>query len=354
MRSISILLLFLSLLIPLEGKFKIAAYPQFSYADDTGFLAGVISYSRFQFKDFPKHIPKQKVTIQTVYTSKKQLSLMLEPFLFTKDGLYEFETEFTYRHFPSEFYEIGNTNFNAESEKYTSQRFSVDFIVKRKINNSWFLLGLAEFYKSDLTKTQNDGILKEKLVPGSEPFSLVGLGSGLMYDTRNSTTYPTSGELIKFEFNGYNNLFGSDYNFMQFQFVASKYLSLAENHTLAISSNLVFTDDIAPFQKLPHLGDQLRAFPDEIFINKKSYTLRSEYRVFPFSSKILKRLGFVLFFESGEVASEITSFSINNLRCSYGGGLRFTVFKEDRFNLRLDIGFCQENSSFEISGGEAF
>lgn len=354
MRSISILILLFSLLIPLEGKFKIAAYPQFSYAEDTGFLAGVISYSRFQFKSFPKHIPKQKLTVQAVYTSKKQLSLMFEPFLFTKDGLYEFETEFTYRYFPSEFYEIGNTNFNAESEKYTSQRFSIDFIVKRKIKNSWFLLGLAEFYKSNLAKTQDNGILKEKLVPGSEPFSLVGLGSGIMYDTRNSTTYPTMGEIIKLEFNGYNNLFGSDYNFIQLQFLASKYFSLSENQILAFSSNLIYTDKIAPFQKLPHLGDQLRAFPDEIFINRQSYTFRSEYRVFPFSSKILDRLGFVLFFESGEVASEITNFNINSLRCSYGGGLRFSVFKEDRFNLRLDIGFCQENRSFEISGGEAF
>ncbi len=88
MRSISILLFLLSLLIPLEGKFKIAAYPQFSYAEDTGFLAGVISYSKFQFKNFPKHIPKQKLTVQAVYTSKKQLSLMFEPFLFTKETDY--------------------------------------------------------------------------------------------------------------------------------------------------------------------------------------------------------------------------------------------------------------------------
>ncbi|MDP8269210.1 MAG: BamA/TamA family outer membrane protein [Candidatus Tenebribacter davisii] len=354
MRIICIIIVLFSLIIPLEAKFNIAAYPQFSYSEETGFLAGMISYSRFQFNDFPKEIPKQKLTVQAVYTSKKQLSLMFEPFLFTKNGVYEFETEFTYKYFPSEFYDIGNNDFNAESEKYTSQRFSIDLIVKRKIKNAWYLLGFAELYRSNLKKIQEDGILQEQLVPGSEPFSIIGLGSGLMYDTRNSATYPTKGELIKLEFNGYNDLFGSDYNYIQFQFVASKYFSIAENQVFAISSNVTFTDDIAPFQKLPQLGDKLRAYPDEIFINNKLYSLHTEYRVFPFSSKILNRLGFVLFFETGEVASEVRNFSTNNLHCSYGGGFRFSVFTDERFNLRFDIGLCNDHRSFEISGGEAF
>jgi outer membrane protein assembly factor BamA len=353
-RILCIIVILFSCINSIEAKFNIAAYPQFSYAEDTGFLAGVISYSRFQFKDYPEDIPKQKLTIQAVYTSKKQFSLRFEPFLFTKNGLYEFETEFEYKYFPTEFYEVGNTNFNAESEKYTSKRYSIDLIMKRKINESWFLLGLAEMYRSKLAKTEADGILVEQSTPGSEPFSLIGLGAGLMYDTRNSATYPTNGDLVKFEFNGYNNLFGSDYNYVQLRFVASKYFSFIDNHVLAISSNMIFTDNIAPFQKLPQLGDQLRAYPDEIFTNEKIYVFRAEYRVFPFSSKVLDRLGFVLFIDSGEVVSEVEDFSISSIRCSYGGGFRFSIFTDERFNLRFDIGFCKDHQNFEISGGEAF
>lgn len=345
------MLLFNSLMI---AQTEIAAYPQFSYSDETGFMGGFISFLRFQFDEYPAEIPKQNVTSQILYSFKKQFNFSLMPAYFSRNGIYQIEADLDYRYWPSEFFGVGNTDYDKEGEKFTPQKISSYLQVKRKIARNWYILALSEFYHNELLKTEEGGDLENNSIPGSEDFSLVGFGSGIQFDRRNSTTYPTSGEIIKFSFLGYNSAFSSDYNFMQFNFLASKFFSLTEKQVIALSSKFIYTDTAAPFQKLPHLGEEVRAYPDEIFIDEKMYSLRSEYRIFPWSGKFVEKLGFVFFFDTGQTAAQIDDFSRENIHCSYGVGFRYSVFVEDRFNVRLDVGFCKENSSFEISGGEAF
>jgi len=331
-----------------------AFYPQFSYSDETGFMAGIISYFRFRLDNFPTEIPKQDITTNVVYSAKKQFAFRFMPILYSRDGLYQLEAKFDYDYWPTEFFGVGNKVYDIEPEDYTPQKINFDLRLKRRIKNNWHVLALGEYFNSRLVKTEVGGELEKKEILGSESYHLVGIGSGLVYDSRSSTSYPISGGIMDFSFKVYNKALGSDYNFLQFDLFGSKFVSLDSKQVLAFTARTVLTNRNAPFQKLPHLGMYMRAYNDTRFIDQKLINFRTEYRAFPWSGKFFDRIGFVLFLDAGQTVAQINDFSLSDMKCSYGIGLRFSVFTDDRFNLRLDFGFCKDDSNFEISGGEAF
>jgi hypothetical protein len=66
------------------------------------------------------------------------------------------------------------------------------------------------------------------------------------------------------------------------------------------------------------------------------------------------RLGFVAFVGAGDVVPEITSLQIRKLKPSYGFGLRFLFDKEQKINLRMDIGFGRNTNGVYFGIEEAF
>jgi hypothetical protein len=67
------------------------------------------------------------------------------------------------------------------------------------------------------------------------------------------------------------------------------------------------------------------------------------------------RLSFVVFAGIGEVAPDLLSFRLRELKPSYGAGLRFLFNKEQRVNLRVDLGFGEDgNSGIYFGIEEAF
>jgi len=353
--ALVLVLLFVSINLQLKADgTDFAFYPQFSYSDETGFMAGIISYFRFQFKDYPPEITRQNITANVVYSAKKQFAFRFMPSLYSRDGKYQLESKFDYDYWPTEFYGVGNKIFDKDPEEYTPQKINFDLRLRRNIKNKWHILALGEYFHSRLVKTEEGGDLEKKEILGSEDYQLVGLGTGLVYDSRSSTSYPTNGSLLDLSFKCYTKALGSDYNFLQFDLIGSKFFSLDSKQVLALTARTILTDRNAPFQKMPHLGMYMRAYNETRFIDQKLINLRAEYRLFPWSSKFFERIGFVLFFDTGQTVAQINDFRLNDMRCSYGAGLRFSVFLEDRFNLRLDFGFCKDDSNFEISGGESF
>ena len=67
------------------------------------------------------------------------------------------------------------------------------------------------------------------------------------------------------------------------------------------------------------------------------------------------KFGFVAFAGMGDVAHELLSFKLKNFKYSYGLGLRFLFNKEEKVNLRMDIGIGQDgNSGIYFGIEEAF
>jgi hypothetical protein len=67
------------------------------------------------------------------------------------------------------------------------------------------------------------------------------------------------------------------------------------------------------------------------------------------------RLGYVLFGGVGGVAHSLDKLRIDEIKVSYGAGLRFIFNEEQKINLRVDLGINQDgNTAIYFGIEEAF
>jgi hypothetical protein len=69
---------------------------------------------------------------------------------------------------------------------------------------------------------------------------------------------------------------------------------------------------------------------------------------------LIWRIGLAAFGGFGEVAPEISSFALNQLKTAYGIGFRFYVIPEEKILARLNFGFSEGASQMYLSFSEAF
>jgi outer membrane translocation and assembly module TamA len=76
-----------------------------------------------------------------------------------------------------------------------------------------------------------------------------------------------------------------------------------------------------------------------LFLIKFYSKLQAEYRQY-----FWRRFGFVVFGGLGNVSNQLISFDFSTMKYSYGAGLRFLFNKNQKINLRMDIGFGQDGN----------
>jgi outer membrane protein assembly factor BamA len=210
-----------------------------------------------------------------------------------------------------------------------------------------------------------------------------GLGLALLYDSRDNIVNPFVGYYADVSFTAFRSAFGSNYNFTNFSLDLRHYnhnvfhrdlkqpfvtATLAINFIANINTakfntidslnrnnRLSYIENRAnrpPVYQLASLGGNiaLRGFYRGRFKDIDALILQAEYRQY-----IYGRFGMTVFGGAGEVASKLNDFNFNSLNYSYGFGLRVMLKKEERLNLRLDVGFGNADSRGVYAGiSEAF
>ena len=351
---ILLILISLPLCNTIFAESEFAGYPIFGYENQTGFYGGGLVYMRNRPKHFDASIPPNSYYLSLEYSEKKQFLVKFEPKIHLKNGLYTLSSTLNFKKWPSKFYGIGNNSTLDNAEDFTPNEFGCTFDVKRKLPKNWDISLIYDFSHYEITKMEEGGMLISGEIPGSKGGFNSGLGLQISYDSRNEESYPTKGELLSFRAMNYNKIIGSDYNFGEYTFDLRKYLSFSDKHVLALQGYISLTSKNPPFYSMPHLDKHMRGMTPNLHIDKQIAVLRAEYRFFPWEKGFLRRMGFVVFAENGQVADQPKNFSIANARSDLGFGLRYSFFMEDRLNLRIDIGFGEEDWNFSISTGEAF
>ncbi len=351
-----LILLFITLLLccTLFAESEIAGYPIFGYETETGFYAGGIAYARIRPKHFDTSIPPNSYYLSLEYSAKKQFAVKFEPEIRFKNGLYTLNSTLNFKKWPSIFYGIGRYAEVDKAENFTPIEFGCTFDVSRKISANLDLSIIYDFSYYDITKKEDGGLLYSGTIPGSKGGFNSGMGLQISYDSRNAESYPTKGQLVSFQAINYNKFIGSDYNFDKYTLDLRQYFSFSDKHVFALQGYVSLTSKNPPFYSIPHLDKHMRGMTPNLNIDKQIAVFRAEYRVFPWESGFLNKLGFVVFAENGQVADKIKNFSLAQARSDLGFGLRYSFFTDDRLNLRIDIGFGEEDWNFSISTGEAF
>ena len=93
----------------------------------------------------------------------------------------------------------------------------------------------------------------------------------------------------------------------------------------------------------------MRGYYSGRYLDKIFTAFQVEYR-FP----VFWRFSAVLFGGLGQVAPTFGDFAFDSMKAAAGAGLRFTIQKEPKMNLRLDFAFSPEGFQFYFNLMEAF
>ncbi len=351
----TILILFCNLLLSTDDKkdSEIMGYPQLSYATETGFVGGMQIYYLYRPRSNPYPIPRNKLILDAKYSQKKQFYSRFEPEFYLFQGDYYFNALISYMNWPSEYYGIGNNSKEENEESYTPEmvNISIDF---KKIFGKVNISALYDFEHFQILKSEEDGVLATGMIPGSEKHLISGTGAALEWDSRDNTNFPTKGEYVSLKGILYRKFLGSDYSFEKLTLNMRKYFTLSKSQWLAIQffSGKIFGD--YPFPQLFQLDDFSRGYITDLFRDTNITASRLEYRTFPFRTSLLNNVGFVAFAEAGQVAENLKSYALGEIKLSGGFGLRYSLFPKERLNLRFDVGFGKDSMNISVGGGEEF
>lgn len=350
--TITILLMnFYQLLI---AKVEYIVYPSLGYSDETGIYAGGLAYLRYGGIENDSTSQKNLIYFSTEVSEKKQYSIHLMPKIHLKNGRYTILVNAKFKHWPSTFYGIGNEYTSGSEEQYTKREYDIEVELKRRITDTWQTALIYEFSHFQIKKMEEGGLLANSEILGSEDNLTSGVGLSFSYDTRDSDTYPQNGCLYNFKSVLFSDIIASDYSFIRSEIDLRQYLSIFPNQILAFQSYFSTISGEVPFHKMSYLDDNMRAVATNKFIDRHSIVFRIENRIFPWSHPLLERFGFIAFLETGEVAGSMQDFFLNGLKFSYGAGFRISFLMNDRLNVRLDIGFGEQNKSLSMGSREEF
>ncbi len=254
------------------------------------------------------------------------------------------------------FYGIGNNTEDIEDNAfYHAKKFGMEIVVEKYIKQ--FILGIVFnwSYWNINNKLDNPYLLNNNIA-GHEGGYTTGFGLSFGMDTRDYVFLPTKGVFHDFKFTHYNKYFGGD-------FVFTKYLAdLRGYHTFfdkLIAGWQLYGEGVtgnAPFYYLPALGgsERMRGYYEGRFRDKFYAVGQIEagmlFRIF----NKLNHFGAVVFTSIGEVAPEISGFSMSGIKTSYGFGIGYILDEQNRTVIRADVGFGENTSGIYFAAGLPF
>ena len=186
-------------------------------------------------------------------------------------------------------------------------------------------------------------------VPGTGEHLTSFLTAKLRWDTRDSQIHPHRGWKLGFNSDFAFKFLSGDYNFQRYRLEVSKYQKLfTTTHILAIRLLIQHVEGTAPCYEQSIIGGTwtARGFKADRFIDRALILASIEYR-FP----IYRKIGGVLFVDTGRVFPGIQKANFHNWKTDWGGGLRYYLAN---FVVRFDAGVSNEDTRIFFNFGHVF
>lgn len=276
-----------------------------------------------------------------IVTLKKQASVSIVPYLYTKSGDFFYSGHLKYNYYPNKFFGIGRNTPDSLVENYTSKDFSLLLQQQRMLFGRFMLGAQYGFGYYDVANISSNGIIAGNIC-GSQKFLISGLGALLTWDNRSNRFWPTSGTFFKASVIAYSEIFGSDLTFTQLNIDVRKFVTIYRSMVFAMQVLGNFCWNEVPFQLMPKLGgaDVLRGYYNGRYRDKMMLCAQAEFRF-----DIYRWIRGVAFASVGDVAPQVADFNLLKPKYSYGCGVRARV-SDSRVNIRADIAL---NNKFEPS-----
>lgn len=310
------------------------AYPYVYYTPETSLAFGAGGIFVFYTGDSPELKPS-KLGFGLMYSISKQYRIGLNPKFYFFDSKLYIETPLSYGYSIDKFYGIGPDTEETGTEKFTKKYFTASLTIQVPpvifaADRTGIIL---DYEHTDITDKMENELLLNDEVTGSNGGHTFGVGGDLVWDSRDNIFFPNTGGYQYFKVVVYPEIDISSFSFMELD--VRQFFAFRPDIVIGGNFYVASTTGDAPFYRLPALGGQKRMrgyfmgrYRDNFFM-----MLQTEFR-----HMFAKRFGYVVFGGVGNVSNSMMEYGFNNIKYSFGAGLRFRFNQKEKVNLRMDIG----------------
>lgn len=351
--SIAIVVFFSNLLFAQDtiSKTRFMVLPLIARSIETDWSFGTAISATFKSKDTT--IRTSNVQGIALYSIKKQFVVALNgTHYFPKEkSILSFQISFS--SFPDKFWGLGPNSKNSDEENYDFTQLYSNVHLQKKISKKVYLGAIFDRQKLIKLSYLPGGIFDQSGLPGKNGYLVMGLGTSITHDNRNHAFAPTKGIFVQSSVTFYNSTFGSDFKYTNYIFDIRKYISLNKHVVNATQAFLFINEgEKVPLRSLATFGgsNSMRGFYSGRFRDRNQFVLQNELRF-----DVYKRLAAVAFAGIGSVAPSVSKLSLNDMKFSVGGGLRYALIPSEKLNIRIDYGIgINYSKGLYIQIAEAF
>lgn len=271
------------------------------------------------------------------YTTKGQWTASVGTSLLTPGNRWWLDARLAGAYYPLVYYGVGPEALRADSNRMDNRLIRAEVKVLRRVARDLFVGPYYRLHSYFDIDWQHPAAISPTLRGGDGGVSS-GLGVSLSLDARNSITTPTRGHLILVDLLQNAGALGSDFDYGYLLVDARYYLPVRRGRDV-VALNLYgeFNGAEVPIQAMSMLSN---ATTQELMRGIYYGRYRDRHEVVgqvDYRGHLKGRFGYVLFGAAGNVFGSPGSRLTDNLKLTYGAGLRFNVNPADPLNLRVDF-----------------
>jgi outer membrane protein assembly factor BamA len=319
---------------------------------ETGWSFGGVGAATFRVNNRDTLSRTSNAEGLALYTTRHQFVAAVNGSIYLPGERFIVNEQLSYSSFPDEFWGLGKRAPNSNEESYKYKQYFVFLHPQYKIGKSFFLGVVYQFQRVFNIDYLRGGLFDTQGVLGRSGYHVSGVGLSFTYDTRNNAFSPDKGMMAQFYFDQFAPYFGSNYLTTSYVIDFRRFIRTYRDQVLALQVLGNFNTGQVPLRSLAYLGgaSAMRGYYAGRFRDRNAGVLQAEYRV-----PLFWRFGAVGFADMGNVGAELKDVDLSHFKYSYGGGLRISLNRAEKLNLRLDYGLAKGGSNgFYLQLGEAF
>jgi hypothetical protein len=330
-------------------------YPTVAYAPETSWEFGLSSVLVFYAnRDTSNRL--SEVTAFTFITLEQQYGLWFDHALYSQDNQWFGLGRLRFQSFPLLYFGIGMDSPEEHVAQVNANLVQIRERGLRKILKGLYAGVEVDYQNLSAVEFIPNTSEFNSYPTGSSGSANLGLGAGILYDTRHNILNVRHGFFSEFAFLHYDRSWGSDFEFTSFVSDTRLYTPINTRDVLAFQLLGQFNVGNTPFNQLAMMGGEtmMRGYYSGRYRDQNQIAAQAEYRFLPLPLTFTKRFGAALFAGTATVFNDRREVTLEKFVWSAGGGLRFLLFPKKDIFTRFDVAFTAEGTGFYIFIGEAF
>lgn len=249
--------------------------------------------------------------------------------------------------FPQTFFGTGRNTKRGDATAYQEERQNLEFGGDREVIPH-LSVGSGLILRNDKFKTlesNGEGLLGFNRYHGEGGGPQRGAQFYLLWESTNDNYFPSQGMKVQLFSQHYFKQWGSRYPFSGQKLDARYYQLLAPNWIQAHQFFVQNLNGDPPFYQLAQMGgnDLLRGYYKGRYRDRKMMILQTETRY-----RFSKYWNLAVFGGLGNVAHIWSELPDEAMKPSYGTGVRYQISPKQKINVRLDVGWGDDQGGPQI------